>query len=457
MHKLIHTACFLAALSVIPVSSRAQSPTDLSAQTPSPSSAPAAVPTLTLSDALARARANNPQFQAAVAAFGIARQDRVQARAGLLPSLSYNNSAVYTQPTSGPNATFIDRTGSSIKFVANNGIREYLSQGQAHEEIGLAGIAGYQRASAAQALAAAQEEIAARGLVATVVQTYYGLVVAQHQTVNAEQANLEAQHFLTISRQLQKGGEVAYSDVIKAELQANSSKQALDEAKLSELNARLTLAVLVFPNFTRQFNVVDDLGAVPALPPIATVQQLAGKNNPELRAAFASVDVSNKDLLAARAGHLPTLALDYFYGIDSPHFATRSYGVSDIGYSLAATLNIPIFSWGATQSKVKQAEIRQHQAKLELTAAQRQALADLESFYAEARTALAQLDVLRSSASLAADSLRLTTLRYQAGEATALEVVDAQNTLVQSRNALSSGQARYRQALANLQTLTGTF
>ena len=447
MHKLIHTACFLAALSVIPVSSRAQSPTDLSAQTPSPSSAPAAVPTLTLSDALARARANNPQFQAAVAAFGIARQDRVQARAGLLPTVTYNNSAIYTQPTS----------GQGFKFIANNGVREYLSQGQAHEEIGLAGIAGYQRASAAQALAAAQEEIAARGLVATVVQTYYGLVVAQHQTVNAEQANLEAQHFLTISRQLQKGGEVAYSDVIKAELQANSSRQALDEAKLSELKARLALAVLVFPNFTQQFNVVDDLGAVPALPSVATVQQLAGKNNPELRAAFASVNVADKDLLAARAGHLPTLALDYFYGIDAAQFAVKSYGVNNLGYSLAATLNIPIFSWGATQSKVKQAEIRQHQAKLELTAAQRQALADLESFYAEARTALAQLDVLRSSASLAADSLRLTTLRYQAGEATALEVVDAQNTLVQSRNALSSGQARYRQALANLQTLTGTF
>ena len=64
---------------------------------------------------------------------------------------------------------------------------------------------------------------------------------------------------------------------------------------------------------------------------------------------------------------------------------------------------------------------------------------------------------LRNSADLAAESLRLTNLRYQAGEATALEVVDAQNTLTQARNNYRDGEARYHVAIANLQTLTGSF
>ena len=102
-----------------------------------------------------------------------------------------------------------------------------------------------------------------------------------------------------------------------------------------------------------------------------------------------------------------------------------------------ATLNIPVWHWGATQSKVKQAELQRHQAQVELSAAQRQALADLQSFYAEAQTARGQLDILRNSVDLAAESLRLTTLRYQAGEATALEVVDAQNTLTAGAQQLS--------------------
>lgn len=89
--------------------------------------------------------------------------------------------------------------------------------------------------------------------------------------------------------------------------------------------------------------------------------------------------------------------------------------------------------------------------------AQRQLLANLRTFYNEAQTARQQLDSLSRSAELAADSLRLTTLRYQSGEATVLEVVDAQNTLNTARNAFNDGQARYRMAIANLQTLTGNF
>jgi outer membrane protein TolC len=58
---------------------------------------------------------------------------------------------------------------------------------------------------------------------------------------------------------------------------------------------------------------------------------------------------------------------------------------------------------------------------------------------------------------LSQDGLRLTLLRYQAGESTILEVADAQSTLVQARNAYDDGLVRYRLALANLQTLTGAF
>jgi outer membrane protein TolC len=51
----------------------------------------------------------------------------------------------------------------------------------------------------------------------------------------------------------------------------------------------------------------------------------------------------------------------------------------------------------------------------------------------------------------------LTTLRYQAGESTALEVVDAQSTLVTVRNAYDDAQARARLAISALRTLTGGF
>ena len=161
-------------------------------------------------------------------------------------------------------------------------------------------------------------------------------------------------------------------------------------------------------------------------------------------------------------GFLPTVTIDYFYGIDSNQFATYQVDpitrlrVHSLGYAGTATLQLPIWNWGANRSKLKQATLRREQAHVELSFAQRQLLANLQGFYQEAQTAREQLESLQHSAELAAESVRLTTMRYQAGEAIVLEVVDAQNTLNLARNALNDGQARYRVALANLQTLTGT-
>ena len=129
----------------------------------------------------------------------------------------------------------------------------------------------------------------------------------------------------------------------------------------------------------------------------------------------------------------------------------------NLGYAASATLQLPVWNWGANRSKLKQASLLREQAQVELTFTQRQLLARLHTLYDEARTARSELDSLNQSADLAAESLRLTTLRYQSGEATVLEVVDAQNTATLTRNAFSDGQSRYRVALANLQTLTGNF
>ena len=120
-----------------------------------------------------------------------------------------------------------------------------------------------------------------------------------------------------------------------------------------------------------------------------------------------------------------------------------------------ATLNVPVWNWGATHSKVKQATLREQQADLDLTVAQKQLSASLANVYEEAKIALTQIESLKSSETLSAESLRLTLLRYKAGESTALEVVDAQTTASQARAARADGLLRYRVALANLQNLTG--
>jgi outer membrane protein TolC len=413
---------------------------------------------ITLQDALQRARANSTQFQAAKTDAGVAKQDRYQAGAALLPSVTYNNDVLYTQ---GAPALLAAQTGSPVLFIANNAVHEYVSQANVHESIDAAAIAGFRRASANAALARAKQEIASRGLVVTVVQSYYALAAAEAKVATAKTAAEDGDNFLKLTEELEKGGEVAHSDVIKADLQARERNRQLQEAQLALLNARLDLAVLIFPNFNDNFELADDLHAAVALPALDEVQQRAAQENPDVRAALEATKAAGHDVFAARAGYLPALGLDYWYGIDAPNFGVNfpqrvnGQSFSNVGSSMSATLDIPIWNWGATQSKVKQAELKRDQAKRELSFTQRKLLAEIKSLYAEAETALNELAGLQRSAELATESLRLVTLRYKSGESTVLEVVDAQSTAASANNAYEDGAVRYRVALANLQTLTG--
>ena len=421
-------------------------------------------PAIKLEDALARARQYAGQIQTANSAVLQAREDTAQTRAGRLPSVSAFNQFIYTQANGTPSGV----------FVANDGVHVYNEQAVVHEEV-LAFVrhGEVNRALAVEAIARAKVDVAARGLNAAVIQDYYAIVSAQRKTANLQRSVQEAERFLDITQKQEKGGETAHADVIKAQIDLQQRQRDLKDAQFTVEKAKIALGVLIFPNFTSDFSVVDDLQQPAILPPMAEAQTQAAASSPDLKAANAGVQETGYEVSVARYGYLPSLGLDFFYGIDANQFAartdypTQATGRStlpnfevpyrqNLGYVAQATLNIPVWNWGATRSKIKQAELKRDQAQLDLTLAQRTLQANLAAAYAEAQAAQAQLDSLRTSANLAAESLRLTFLRYQAGEATALEVVDAQNTVNQSRNAYDDGLARYRVALANLQSLTGT-
>lgn len=428
------------------------------AQVAAPPPAPQAKPlTLTLKDALDRAQMTAPQLLAAISDVNAAREDILQARAARRPSVSGRSEYLGTQGNGHI---------SSGRFVTNDGVHVYRDWAVVHQDFtALALKTGYQRAGEAEAIAKAKVEIARRGLAATVTKAYYALLTGQRKYATAQQALDQARQSLDITQRLERGGEVAHSDVVKAELQYAAQDQAFRESKLSMDTARLDLAVLLFRDFDQNFGVVDDLNLAPALPAFAEVQAMAGRENPDLQAANAALRAAQLDVKIARQASLPSLTADLAYGIEANAFAFHSTVAAfpqegklpNLGYFLTLSLNVPVFDWGTRSSKVRQAILKREQTNVELTATQRTLLRNLQGAYQEAQTAREQVDSLRRSVDLASESLRLNGLRYQAGEATILELVDAQTTLTQARNAYDDGQVRYRLAIANLQTLTGAF
>ena len=416
-------------------------------QQPTAASAPADAP-LTLRAVLDQARANSQQFRSARLASDLAAEDKKQARAALLPSVSGFSQYIYTQPNGTPSGV----------WVPNDGPRIYAMWMNVHGDVfSLSKWAEYRGAAAAEAVARAKADVAGRGLVATIVQNYYSLVSAQRKFASAQQGLLEAKQFLDITQKQESGGEVAHSDVVKAQIQVVQRTRDAQDAELAVLKSRLGLSVLIFPDFRDTVTVVDDLQTMAPLLPLNDLKASAVTSSPDLRVAEASVQQETLGVGVARGGVLPSVSFDYFYGINANDFATYDpEGHRLLGSVAQVQLNVPLWNWGAAQSKLKQAQLRVQAAKSDLTLAQRQLQANVSTFHREAEIARDQVASLRESLDLSTESLRLTLLRYQAGEVSVLEVVDAQTTLIQARNAYDDGLVRYRVALAALQTLTGT-
>jgi len=415
-------------------------------------------PVITLQDALDRAKNLDAQFQSAVANAAVAAEDRLQARSSLLPGVSQTTQYLGTQGNG---------VLPSGRFVTNDGVHVYRSWGVVHQDITPNTFlkTNYRHAQAAEALARARVEIAQRGLAVTVTKNYYGLVTAQRKYATAQESVQQAQRFLQITQQQENAGQVAHSDVVKAQIQYEQQRQTFQEATLAMENARLNLSVLLFPEINENFTVIDDLDSARTLPPFPEIQSMAGRENPDLRVAQEALRQATLDVRSTRNSFLPSVAIDANYGIEANAFALHSrvaaapqYGpLPNLGYYVVGNFTLPVFDWGTRRSKVRQAQTHERQAQVELTQTQRQLVANLYLYYNEALTARAAVDGLRRVSDLAAESLRLINLRYQAGESTALEVVDAQKTLVDARNAYDDAQTRYRVAVATLQTVTGSF
>jgi len=125
---------------------------------------------LSLQDALQRSRQYGTQIQSAEIASQLAREDRKQAVAAALPSISALNQFIYTEGNGTPSGV----------FVANDGVHVYNEQAVVHQELFAFVRRGEIRvARAAEAVARAKADVAVRGLNVTVIQDYYAIANAE--------------------------------------------------------------------------------------------------------------------------------------------------------------------------------------------------------------------------------------------------------------------------------------
>jgi NodT family efflux transporter outer membrane factor (OMF) lipoprotein len=249
-------------------------------------------------------------------------------------------------------------------------------------------------------------------------------------------------------------GVSARSDVLQAQTQLATARSDALGLQRSRAELEHAIAVLVgqspssFALASTPWQVV-----VPAVP--VGVPSTLLQRRPDIAAAERDVAVANADIGIARSAYFPTFGLSASYGNNTSRVGDL-FSLSNAAWSFGLSAAQTLFNAGATRASVEGAEAR-HQATV---ANYRQvvltAFADVENGLAATRV-LEQQQQLRVEAAEAAGLVEQQILnRYQAGQVSYTEVVQAQVTALNARRQLVQVQAdRQTAAVSLIQALGG--
>jgi outer membrane protein TolC len=407
---------------------------------------------LSLDEALRLANAQASTFQTAAINEHIAAEDVRQAQAAFLPKVSTPLSYIYTSPALGlpPGEPRVP------SFVSADGI------GVTDALVNVAGdfdLAGRLRATLARnrallAAAHAGTEVARRALAQAVIEAYYGLALANAQRRAATGNLAAAEEFEHITSLLLSGGEVAAVDLTRAQLQTLTRRDELERARANEEVAAGALRVFVGYEFSRPIDTTDLALAIPIESEYRQFRAEDVSRRPEFIQLEQQLRAAQQEIRIARADRLPALSYSINGGFDTD--SLRAPRLKEhTGVSAAISLSIPIFDWGATRSRERQARLRAELAENERTIALRGFTQQFYAAQAQVERAVARIALARDGVTKAQDNVAASIARYRAGEAPIVEVTDAQTTLVEQRNALYQAIFDYQTALARLRQATG--
>ena len=167
----------------------------------------------------------------------------------------------------------------------------------------------------------------------------------------------------------------------------------------------------------------------------------AEKQNFGVSTSQISLEIAQREIKKSRSGHLPTIDLNASTGRSTGStIANMPSGVSK-PTSIGVSVNIPIFSGMATDSRVKESIALEDKARNDLETARRSAAQAARQSYTGVVSGLAQIKAFEAAEISSQSALDSTKLGYQVGVRINIDVLNAQQKLSNTRQSLA--KARY--------------
>jgi outer membrane protein len=408
---------------------------------------------------------NDPQIRAADANRLAQREARPQAWAALLPQLT--GSASWTKDKN-------DGTQSSLLFdpAINPPVPLNLSTDSTAKQWGLnlrqsifswSNLATLKQSGNEVAQAEATYRAAQQNLMLRVSQAYFTVLSAQ-DNLDAQQASLES-----IARQLDQAnkrfdvGLIAITDVEEA-------KAARDTAAAAVIAAKRTLATTgdQLSEITGQkYESLSKPGdAMPLNNPDPASEdkwvEVSMDQNLTLVSSRLAAEIARDNVRIAFGGHLPEIDL-VASRVRTNTDETETFEGSSLALPSTTTdkryafqINVPIFSGGLTQSRVRQAQYQWIAAKETVVQNSRAAERQARDAYLGVISGISRVQALRQALESSQTALKATEAGYEVGTRTAVDVLNSRRLLVQAQTDYSGSRYDYILSIIQLRLAAGT-
>lgn len=395
------------------------------------------------------ARQSDPILAQAESQHLATREGVTQARAQLLPQISGSYSYNQSHTTSSSSRPYSTGNGDFQVLSVDSTADDYGTtlQGQINQT--LVDFSKYANLDTAHAQADAQSEQyrgAEQSLIVRVAQAYFNVLTADDNLsfAKAEERALNKQ--LDQAQQRYDVGLSAITDVNEAKANHDAAVANVINTKNALDDAREALTQITGQPFGALEQLREDL---PMDPPSPNDQKAwvdkALSQNPVVLAQRYQVDAAEHSVSAARAGHLPTLGASLIYtknpgwsDLDSASYRGSIHTSSNReSTAVGIVLNIPIFSGGATQSRVRQSIYQRDAASDVLEQNRRQIIRDTRNAFRSVIAGISEVEARHQAVISAKSALDATQAGFEVGSRNIIDVLNGQQQLFQARSAYS--------------------
>lgn len=306
-------------------------------------------------------------------------------------------------------------------------------------------------------------EAAEQDLILRVSQAYFDVLAAQDNLATARASLAAISEQVASAKRNFEVGTATITDTREAQAR-------YDLARFTQIQAEndLTTKRILLDQTVGRTNVVPKQLAVPiALPPLVPANvddwvARADAEHPAIRRARSALEIARLDTDKARAGHLPTVALNASYargrsdvagaaGTGDPNFPGSfpfSYKTPSTVSQVGVTINVPLFTGFQVQNRIKETLVLEDKTQNDLDSARRSVAQATRTLYYGVGSGAAQVSALEAAESSSKLALEATQLGFKVGVRVNIDVLNAQAQLYTTQAQLA--KARYDLIMAGL-------